>query len=161
MKGKGWYWPLVVIGLLAGGAGSNVWLMLVATGDASFAVEPDYYRKALDWDRTMAQELRNVELGWSVSARLERAGRPGQARLAARVTDRAGAPLGGARVTVEAFASARASRIVSATLDPEGDGVYAASLPAGRPGLWELRVRVTRGADVFTQTISQDLRDRA
>ena len=160
MRGKGWYWPLVVIGLLVGGAGANVGFMLVATGDASFAVEPDYYRKALDWDRTMAQEARNAELGWSVSARLERAGRADDARLVARVTDRAGAPVGGARVAVEAFASARASQIVSATLDPRGDGIYATSLPSGRPGLWELRLRVTRGAEVFTRTISQDLPGR-
>jgi len=160
VKSKGWYWPLVIVGLLVGGAGANIGLMLVATGDASFAVEPDYYRKALDWDRSMAQEARNAELGWSVSTRLERAGGPAEARLVARVTDRAGVPLRGARVAVEAFASARASQIVSATLDPEGDGVYATGLPAGRPGLWELRVRVTRGAEVFTRTISQDLPGR-
>lgn len=157
---KGWYWPLVVIGLLVGGAGANVGFMLVATGDASFAVEPDYYRKALDWDRTMAQEARNAELGWSISTRLEHAGRPGQARLIARVTDRAGAPLGGARVSVEAFASARASQIVFATLEPQGDGVYAVGLPSGHPGLWELRLRVARGAEMFTRTISQDLPGR-
>jgi nitrogen fixation protein FixH len=160
MKSKGWYWPLVVVGLLAGGVGANVGLMLVAMGDASFAVEPDYYRKALDWDRTMAQEARNAELGWSVSTRLERGARPAEARLVARLTDRAGAPLGGARVAVEAFPSARASQVVSATLDPQGNGVYAAGLPAGRPGLWELRIRVTRGADVFTRTVSQDLPGR-
>jgi nitrogen fixation protein FixH len=160
MKSKGWYWPLVIVGLLVGGVGANVGLMIVATGDASFAVEPDYYKKALDWDRTMAQEEKNAELGWSVSTRLERATRSGQARLVARVTDRTGAPIGGARVAVEAFPSARASQVVTATLDPEGGGVYATGLPVGRPGLWELRVRVTRGEQVFTRTISQDLPGR-
>ncbi len=57
-------------------------------------------------------------------------------------------------MVVEAFPSARASHVRSATLEPEGNGVYAAGLPEDRPGLWELRVRVTRGDDVFTQTLS-------
>jgi len=158
MGSKGWYWPLAIVGLLVGSAGANIGLMLIATGDPTFAVEPDYYRKAIDWDKAMAQEARNAELGWSVSAQLERSARSGQGRLVARVTDRAGAPVAGARVAVDAFPSARACQVVSAALEPMGgDGVYAAGMPLGRPGLWELRVRVTRGEQVFTRTISQDL----
>jgi nitrogen fixation protein FixH len=160
MGSKGWYWPLVIVGLLVGSAGANIAFMLIATGDPTFAVEPDYYRKAIDWDTTMAQEARNAELGWSVSAQLERAARSGQGRLVARVTDRAGAPVAGARVVVDAFPSARAGEVVAAALEPEGDGVYAAGMPLGRPGLWELRVRVTRGEQVFTRIISQDLAGR-
>jgi len=157
MKSKGWYWPLVVTGLLVGGAAANVGLMLVATGDASFAVEPDYYKKAIEWDHTMAQEAVNSALGWSASAQLQPAAGPGQARLVARILDRAGAPVEGARVVVVAFPSARASHVRSATLEPDGHGVYAAGMPEDRPGLWELRLRVTRGGDVFTQTLSGDL----
>ena len=62
-----------------------------------------------------------------------------------------------ARVGVEAFHSARASRIFAGTLAPEAGGGYAARLPLDRPGLWELRVRVERGDRVFTRTIAQDL----
>lgn len=160
MNGKGWYWPLVLAGLLVGSAGANIGFMLIATSDPTFAVEPDYYKKAIDWDKTMAQEARNAELGWAVSARLEQAARPGHGRLVARVTDRAGAPVAGARVAVEAFPSARAGQVVSAALEPEGDGVYAAGIPLARPGLWELRVRVTRGEQVFTRILSQDLAGR-
>jgi nitrogen fixation protein FixH len=156
MGGKGWLWPVGIVALLAGGAGANVGLLVIASRDASFAVEPDYYRKAVNWDQTMAQEARNAELGWRVAAAIEPAGR-GQARLRARVADRAGAPVTGARVTVEAFASARAAQIVNVALVPEGAGVYAAALPVGRPGLWELRVTVARGAQVFTRTLSQDV----
>ena len=64
MAAKGWYWPVAIVGLLVGGAAANIGFMIVANRDATFAVEPDYYRKAVDWDRAMAQEARNVELGW-------------------------------------------------------------------------------------------------
>lgn len=157
MGASGWYWPAIIVVLLVGSAGANIGFLIVANRDASFAVEPDYYRKAVEWDRAMAQEARNAELGWAVSARLERAD-TGRARLVTLVQDRAGAPLAGAAVLVEAFPSARAREIASVALEPTGDaGVYAGILPSGRPGLWELRVRVTRGGQVFTRTLSQDL----
>ena len=55
MATKGWYWPVVIVSLLVGGAAANIGFMIVANRDPTFAVEPDYYRKAVDWDRTMAQ----------------------------------------------------------------------------------------------------------
>lgn len=154
---SGKYWPVIVIALLVGGAGANIGLMLVATRDPSFAVEPDYYQKALRWDETMAQEARNAALGWSIAVGFDGASSPGRVTLAARVSDRAGRALEGARVEVEAFHSARASRVLAATLSPGSAGRYSATLPLDRPGLWELRLRVARGDAVFTRTLVQDL----
>ena len=71
MSAKGWFWPAVIVGLLLSGAAANIGFMIVANRDQSFAVEPDYYRKAVDWDRRMAQETRNAELGWGATASLE------------------------------------------------------------------------------------------
>lgn len=157
MGAKGWYWPAVIVALLVGSAGSNIAFMIVASRDATFAVEPDYYRKAVEWDRTMAQAARNAELGWRVSARLEPAA-GGRARLVTHVRDSAGAALTGAAVVVEAFPSARAREIATVALEPTRDGgVHAGLLPSARPGLWELRLRVTRGGEIFTRTLSQDL----
>ncbi len=148
---------MIIVALLVGGAGANVGLMLVATGDASFAVEPRYYEKALRWDETMAQEARNRALGWSIAVAFDGAPRPGQVELAARVNDRRGHAVEGARVGVEAFHSARASHVLTATLGPEATGRYSAMLPLDRAGLWELRLRVERGGEVFTQTLVQEL----
>ena len=157
MGARGWAWPVAIVALLVGSAGANIGFMIVANRDASFAVEPDYYRKAVEWDRAMAQEARNTELGWTVSARFEPAD-AGRARLVTLVRDRAGAALTGATVLVEAFPSARAREITSVALEPaRGAGVYTGILPSARPGLWELRARVTRDGEVFTRTLSLDL----
>lgn len=147
---------MFIIALLVGGAGANIALMVVATRDPSFAVEPDYYQKALRWDETMAQESRNAALGWSVEMGVDTATRPEPTRIALRVSDRDGAPVENATVQVTAFHSARANHIVAATLAPTRGGRYTAPLPLDRPGLWELRVRVEQGDRIFTQTISQD-----
>jgi nitrogen fixation protein FixH len=154
---RGWFWPALVGALLIGGVGANVGLMVAATRDPSFAVERDYYRKALHWDETMAQEATNAALGWSVAVAVEPAEVPGRARIRARVADREGRPVTGARVAVEAFPSARASHVLSLVLPPDAGGGYAATLELERPGLWELRFRVERDGQVFTRTLVRDL----
>lgn len=156
-RARSWGWPLAVVALLVGGAGANVALLVVATSDASFSVERDYYQKALAWDETMAQEARNADLGWSLAASLDApAGREG-ARLSVRVTDRDGAAVAGAAVLVEALHNARASEVLTAPLVPAAPGGYTATLPLRRPGIWELRFRITRGPAVFTGTITREL----
>jgi nitrogen fixation protein FixH len=152
------WWPIAIVALLAGSAGANIAFLVIAAHDASFAVERDYYAKALAWDEVIAQEARNRELGWAVSAAVERGPAARGARLVARVIDRAGAPVRGAAVSVDAFPSARASHVVTGALAPAGAGVYTLDLPGARAGVWEVRLRVARGADVFTGTVAAELR---
>lgn len=156
MSRRGLYWPIGLAALLVGSAAANIALVVITARDASFAVEPDYYAKALAWDETMAQERRNEALGWSLGLRIEPAGERGRVTVAAGLADRAGAPIQGARVSLEALHNARASRVLTATLEPRGGG-YAAVMPLSRPGLWEFRARVTRGADVFTAILTRDV----
>src|SRR5512138_3082971 len=106
MKGAatshGWLWPLGLTLALVLSAGGNVVFMVLANRDASFAVEPDYYQKALDWDRTMAQEATNRALGWT--ARVEGTfPAPVGRRLTLRLLDRDGHAVDGAAVTLEAL----------------------------------------------------------
>ena len=156
MRRRDWYWPVGLVALLAASAGANIALVIITSRDTSFAVEPNYYAKALAWDQTMAQQVRNDALGWSLRLRID----PGDARGGKRVTvhlaDRAGAPIEGAQVAVEAFHNARASRILSAALSADGPE-YAAVMPLDRRGLWEFRLRVTRGREVFVATLTHDV----
>lgn len=156
MRSRGWYWPVGLAALLVGSAGANVALLVITSRDASFAVEPDYYAKALAWDETMAQQARNEALGWSLELRVEPAGGRGRTTVVAGLTDRAGAPLLGAQIALEARHNARANRVLTAALEPRSMG-YAAAMPLARPGLWEFRVRVTRGPDVFTAILTRDV----
>ena len=102
MRRRDWYWPVGLVALLAASAGANIALVIITSRDTSFAVEPNYYAKALAWDQTMAQQARNDALGWALSLRID----PGDARGGKTVTvhlaDRAGAPIEGAQVAVEA-----------------------------------------------------------
>lgn len=157
MRSRAWLWPVGLAVLLAAGVGTNVAFMIVAASDPSFAVEPDYYRKALAWDETMAQEVRNRSLGWQLDAAATPGTRRGHLTLSASIVDVAGAPLTGATVRVEALHGARAWQVIEASLPEVAPGRYAAELPLRRAGLWELRFRVVRGAEVFTRRLEEDL----
>lgn len=157
MTRSGRAWPLALGALLGACVAFDLGVAFVASRDPSFAVERDYYRKAVEWDQTMAQERRNTELGWSVDVTLVRAPAGGETSVAARVSDRDGRAIESARLTVEALHNARARDVLAAPLVADGPGHYVAALPLRRAGLWELRLRVERGGDVFTEVVMREL----
>lgn len=142
-------WPL----LIAGALGLHVAVMMVmvwiSTSDDSYAVEPDYYAKALAWDDRRAQERTNAELGWVLDFVVEPAEPGADPRLRSTLVDDAGSPITGAVVSVEAFSNVRRDDVLRATLTATADG-YEASLPMRGNGRWEFRFQVTRGEELFT-----------
>lgn len=123
-----------------------------AVTDPTFAVEPAFYQKAVDWDRGAAQQAAAERLGWRLTARQELDGRvvvsltePGEYGGQRRqVVD--------ADVSIEAFAQARSGERIALHLPAQPDGTYAAVLPARRAGWWELRMTARRGSTVFRRT---------
>jgi nitrogen fixation protein FixH len=148
-----WGWPIGIAMVLVLSAGSNIAIMVVARQDKAFAIEPEYYEKALHWDDTMAQERRNLALGWNASATLvlARPGHPG--RLDIALSDGSGRPVHRAVVSVEAMHNARASQRYFATLAEGEAGTYHGPVDAHRPGEWEVRVTAQRAGDRFTRTL--------
>lgn len=146
---RGMWWPIGITAVLAITVGANFWVLAVANDDPSFAIEPDYYQKALKWDDEMSQQQRNATLKWQLTPALAPFGQQG-AVLTVRLTDSTGAALTGATVTVAALANARANAILDATLAPAPHDSYAVVLPIARAGEWELRFEAVRGAERFT-----------
>jgi len=154
---RGWYWPLLLGGLLTAGVAANLYFMARAVGDPSFAVEPDYYAKAVAWDAHQAQARVNADLGWKLDLAVGAADRgTGRARIVAGLTDRDGRPLAGLTVGLEAFHNARATDVVTLMLAETPDHVYVGDAAVVRPGLWEFRVVATRGTETFTAVVELD-----
>jgi nitrogen fixation protein FixH len=157
-------WPAAVVGVLAVTVLANAAMLLVAGNSRQAFVEPDYYRKAVAWDSTLAERARSAALGWALEARLERESGPGPgrtsgpgARLRVFLRDRGGAPLEGARVTVTAVHNLEADRPTLAACAASQPGVYEASLPLDRGGSWELRFAAVRGSERFFVTLRREL----
>lgn len=150
-------WPTIVVALLGGNLALGAVLIRVANADPHFAVEPDYYRRAVDWDSTRAQAARNAALGWTWTPSLG-AVRGDRVPMMLAITTRDGTPVDGATVTVEARAVAHASDVLVDTLAARGAGWYGTALPMRRTGLWEFRLRATRGETVATTELRLDAR---
>jgi len=148
-------WPLAVIGALVVTVAANMVLLFAANDPRHAVVEPDYYRKAVAWDSTMAQEARDDSLGWSISADLAPAA--GGALVHARVVDRHAVPVSGARISVVGIHNLDAGNPIAGGLSETAPGEYAASLPLRRTGLWELRFRVEYRSDRFTADLRREL----
>ena len=143
----------MIAGALAFHVISSLVVVYVATSDPSYAVEDDYYQKAVAWDEKRAQDRLNQDLGWLLDFNVTPPEKPGdQPALELTLHDADGDPLAGATVTVEAFHNTRGDDIVRDALADTGDAVYTASLPMRRNGRWELRFTVDRGAEHFTHT---------
>jgi len=151
-------WPLIIAGALAVHALAWVAVAYLATSNPTYAVEEDYYQKALAWDASQAQAARSAALGWQVEPTIERAELPGsEPVILLAITDRSGEPLEGATVSLEAFHNSRADRILRVVLESSSAGLYRAQLPMHQNGQWELRLAVTRGEDYFTTALRRYL----
>lgn len=148
---RGTLWPLGIVAVLGITVGVNLAVYYVANDDPSLAIEKDYYRKAVNWDSTMAQARVNEALGWRLTPSLGAFTPARGADIRVRLTDSTGAPIAGATVKVSAFYNARANQIVDTTLAPATDG-YEGRLRVNHSGVWELRFEVTRGDARFTST---------
>lgn len=157
MKPGSW-WPPIIAGALAFHVISSLVVVYVATSDPSYAVEDDYYQKAIAWDEKRAQDHMNQDLGWMLEFTVTPPEKPGELpALELSLLDSGGEPLSGAIVAVEAFHNSRGDDIVREMLSEVGDGVYRAVLPMRRNGRWELRFTVDHGDDHFTHTETRHL----
>jgi nitrogen fixation protein FixH len=145
-------WKYVPVGLLLLSATIGAVTVWVALRDPSFGVEEDYYQKGLEHDAVLEQARRNAELGWQLALRAEVLSGPPRSRVEVVLRARAGAPVAGAAVSVEAFHVARSAYPAEAALVEGEAGRYAAELPLARTGKWEVRVVAERGGERFTAT---------
>jgi len=142
-------WPAVIAGALTLHVVGSLMMVYVATSNESFAVEPDYYRKALAWDDKRAQDHRNAEFGWQLNFTVEPAAPGHDPKIRVDLVDADGLPLNHAKVSLEAFANTQADKRFAVDLTAVDDH-YEINLPMRRDGLWEFRFEVTRGDDKFT-----------
>lgn len=152
---RGWQWPVLVSLALAFTVGVNVVMLLAAGSDPNgTVVEPDYYRKAVEWDRTMARRAASAALGWSATASIGAATTsPVQRRIAVSLTDAGGAALSGAEVSATLIHNREASAPVTIDLQEGDAGQYVGAGALLHAGQWELRIAARRGRERFETSL--------
>lgn len=137
-------------------------LAYIAIDDPNFALEPDYYAKALHWDQAQAQLRENDTLGYGLSLREPLViSAAGQVQVELLLKDRNAAAISGASVEVSAFPNAFAERVEHLVLREVAPGVYRGALSQGIPGLWELRCVVRVGPAHYARSLRSDMVKRS
>ncbi|HEY3500315.1 MAG TPA: FixH family protein [Polyangiaceae bacterium] len=152
---RGTFWALLPVVLLVSSLTGVLVMASIARSDPSFALESDYYQRAVRWDGQQLEWAENARLGYTIEA--ESVATSEGVELRATLRDRNGAKLEGASVGVEAFANARAADVRRLTLRESEAGAYAVGLGQPRPGLWEFRFSVVRDGKRFTQIVRADV----
>jgi nitrogen fixation protein FixH len=153
--GSGLFWALVPVILLVASVTGLGTMASIAVRDPGFALEKNYYERAVHWDREQADRAASSRLGYRIALTVEPgAGAP---ELVVRIVDRQGAAIRRAFVSAEAFANARAGERRSVAFTEQADGTYRAALERPRPGLWELRLSALDGDARFTETVRIDV----
>ncbi len=152
---KGIGWPIGIAVILFGTVAANIGVILLTKDDPSFAIEPDYYRKAVAWDSTQALAARSAALAWQVAAHVTSSD-GGAAVLTLDLTDTTGAAVRSVRLAGALLHVARANDVQTVTFTETETGRYVATVSMARTGVWELRLTADRGADRFVQTVRLD-----
>jgi len=146
-------WIGLIFGLILMNMGIVATTIYFASSDRSAGVEPDYYARALNYDRVIDQRAENLKLGWSTTAILTEVptGASGgrSAVLRVKLVDREGLVVRDALMRAEAFSNLRSAQRNALQLRETGDG-YIATVPVSADGQWRVRLTATRGADKFT-----------
>lgn len=154
--GTGRAWPIAIVGVLTLVVALNAALLFVANDDDSAVVEPDYYRRAVNWDSTLSARDRDLALGWSAGLELG----PLQTRgvmVSARLFDRAEHPIRDAEIDIVAIHNRDAARQVHGRLEADAGGGYRGLVALHRPGIWELRIAARRGNSEWHETVRREV----
>lgn len=148
--------PLVVLGLLGGHMIFIMTAITLATGDSSFAVVPDYYQKAVDYDERKALLAESEQLGWQIElAAAEQIDAIGEREVVVMLRDRDGQPVTDAAVQVFGYHYARAGDPVAFESVEVLPGQYVGKARVGREGFWQFEVSAERGEERFFSSFKQ------
>ena len=151
-----WAWvPLGLLLCMSFGIGT---LAFIAIDDPNFALEPDYYAKALHWDQAQAQGRESEALGYDLRLRQPLfVSTRGRVEVELELKDRKASGISGAVVEITAFPNAFAGRIEHVVMHEVAPGVYRGELGHGMAGLWELRCAVAVGSSRYARALRVDV----
>ncbi|MDF3071425.1 MAG: FixH family protein [Polyangiaceae bacterium] len=155
-SGAFWAWlPALLLGSMLMGLGLMAY---IAIDDPSFALEPDYYDKAVHWDRIQGRLRASEALGFALTVHEPiTVTADGRAAIELQLTDRSGAGISGAVLEMAAFPNAFANRVEEVVFTEVAPGIYRGELRHGVAGLWELRCKVSVGTSRYTRSLRTDV----
>ncbi len=156
-------WGGFVVGMLSFQVAIGVIAVMLATGDPSVAVVPDYYQKSLAWDDQRESESVSRQLGWTLT--LVPIAAPQGASLQAFLKNVDGEPVQIQSGTLRLFHHARGADVQTFSLEPNAQGLVVLEGCFSVDGLWQVEIdvrndreeRFVDSQDVFVNQTQRNL----
>jgi nitrogen fixation protein FixH len=149
-RAPGWWYPWLFIGGMGVVVAVNAVLVYFALGSWTGLETDNYYRRGIQYNDAIAAAEVQRARGWQ--GRLDVAETPAEGRLfdaTLTLKDKAGKPLDGVAVRLEAERPTDSAYDAKAPLRPLGQGRYAGRIALALPGQWALRVVAQRDSEQF------------
>ena len=136
-------WGSVVVGLLSLQVAGGIAAIVLATGDESVAVVPDYHQKALQWDREIALRDASAKLGWQAKMTVIASQRQTGAvigGLQIMLSDREGQPVSIESGSIEWYRHVRAGEVQRRSVAANEAGLIDLQACFDAEGLWQVSI---------------------
>ena len=137
-----WRWGTLVVSLLGLQVVGGIMAIILATGDESVAVVPDYHQKALSWDDEIALQTASAALGWVCEvSQIDEASTVAGLRITLR--DRDARPIELASGELQIYRHARAADVRRVKIPAGSIGILELTGCFDAYGLWQVTIDVT------------------
>ncbi len=160
-----WTWGAFIIFMLGLQVAGGVTAIVLASGDPSVAIVPNYHKAALNWDMTHRQRQMIESLGWKVDVAINAqpiaTDEKGGLGLEANVVDPLGNPVEGLRILAKVYHHARGTEVDTLSMSELNPGVYSANTAFIRGGTYQVDMRVEgpHGIAAVSRTVEVEAND--
>lgn len=142
-------WVLGWLGLLATVLAVNIAFIVTAFKTSPGLVDENYYEKGRDVEEHFQRRMEaRTRLGWDITIQS-----PAEIMVAqpttfnVNIVDKVGMPLNDAVVSLQVYRPSDANEDIKTQMDFVSHGIYQTRLALPLKGIWDLKVKVTRGED--------------
>lgn len=145
---SGWWIPWAFVGFFGVVVLANGIMAAVAFGTWTGLTTTRAYQEGVAYNETLAERANQAGLGWRVAVAVERSAE-GPAQVMVEISDAAGQPVLADGVQARFVRPTHGGFDREASLTATGKGRFGATVALPLAGQWEVRLTVTRGADIF------------
>jgi nitrogen fixation protein FixH len=147
------WWVSAIVGLLGLQVVVGVGSVMLALGDPTVAIVPNYHQKALDWDASQRAAHLTGKLGWKVSPLVSLASpETGMRLVRVSVMNRTGQPVSDLNISAKVYHHARGSEVYDLKMVETDAGYYEATTSLSSAGLWQIYLQIEGEHGVASDT---------
>jgi hypothetical protein len=136
-------WVSAIVGLLGLQVVIGIGSVLLAVGDPTVAIVPNYHQKALDWDATQRAQHLTHKLGWDVIPLIGLASpETGHRLVRIAILDGQQQPVTDLNLSAKIYHHARGTEVHELRMVETDPGYYEATIGLRESGMWQLQLQI-------------------